>query len=246
MSKVIERFRLHLDGASVLRQICEPVRRSQLASVSPLLREMARMLTMHKGQGLAAPQLGVSLRLFVLAPERRNGRPLVVLNPRVLRTSRAQGVDWEACLSVPGHGALVERPQSVEVAFDTLSGTTVECVLRGDRARAFQHECDHLEGVHCLWRGRLQPHRWCGKVLVVRPRHVLGSAGRHHIRRVCVMRRGGLRARMVHRRLLLVHRGHVQQPDNGRYWVHRVPGGRVQCADQEHICLHRVRGGHVR
>jgi peptide deformylase len=72
---------------------------------------------------------------------------LVVLNPRVLRTSRAYGVDWEACLSVPGHGALVERPQSVEVAFDTLSGTTVECVLRGDRARAFQHECDHLDGV---------------------------------------------------------------------------------------------------
>ena len=142
-----ERFRLHLDGASVLRQVCEPVRRSQLASVSPLLGEMTRMLTLHKGQGLAAPQLGVSLRLFMLAPERRNGRPLVVLNPRVLRTSRAYGVDWEACLSVPGHGALVERPQSVEVAFDTLSGTTVECVLRGDRARAFQHECDHLDGV---------------------------------------------------------------------------------------------------
>ena len=142
-----ERFRLHLDGASVLRQVCEPVRRSQLASVSPLLGEMTRMLTLHKGQGLAAPQLGVSLRLFMLAPERRNGRPLVVLNPRVLRTSRAYGVDWEACLSVPGHGALVERPQSVDVAFDTLSGTTVECVLRGDRARAFQHECDHLDGV---------------------------------------------------------------------------------------------------
>ena len=137
---------LHVAGSPVLRTVCRAVGAHEFGELAPLLRAMKRTLREEDGQGLAAPQLGESLCVFLLAAERSSAQPLVVVNPRVLRRSKAVSVDWESCLSVPGYAALVERPRSVEVSFQTAGGKAIERVLRGQAARVFQHELDHLNG----------------------------------------------------------------------------------------------------
>ena len=83
-------------------------------------------------------------------------RPLVVLNPRILRRSKVHDLDWEGCLSIPDYAALVARPRRISVAYETLDGEYVEdCTLSSNAARVFQHEVDHLDGV--LYTERMIP-----------------------------------------------------------------------------------------
>jgi peptide deformylase len=123
---------------------------------------------------MAAPQLGVSQRLFVLAPlaDLLHGSkdaaaklspapdaklPLAVLNPRVRRRSNAMSAAWEACLSVPGYRGRVARHSSIDVDFVSGEGKRVTGTLSGYVARAFQHEVDHLNGI--LYIDRLHATR---------------------------------------------------------------------------------------
>lgn len=138
---------VQLAGASVLRAVARAVTPADAGALAPLLGAMKRyMPPASQHQGISAPQLGVSLRLFMFVAE-RSSAPLVALNPRVLRRSRAEVLDWEGCLSVPDYAALVSRPQQIDVEFETPAGDVERCVLSGDRARVFQHELDHLDGI---------------------------------------------------------------------------------------------------
>ncbi len=108
----------------------------------------------HEGVGIAAPQVGRSVRLFILAPK-SNSRypdavempPLAVINPRILRLHGPIEKDWEGCLSVPGFRGLVPRYREVDVAFHDRTGGGRTLTLSGFPARIFQHEYDHLEGI---------------------------------------------------------------------------------------------------
>lgn len=142
-SGTMQRHSLQVLGARVLRTPCEPVRLSEVAALRPLLQSMARVMKQENGMGIAAPQLGSSIRVFMMMAK---GRPLVVINPRIVRASRARAADWESCLSVPEYGALVERHCSVDVKFETINGATVQRMLHGNSARVYQHELDHLDG----------------------------------------------------------------------------------------------------
>ena len=139
-------FSLQLAGARALRSASRAVRPDELGALKPLLGAMQRVLNKKKAQGICAPQLGSPVRLFMLARDEEQP-PLVAINPRILRRSRERDVDWESCLSVPDHAALVSRPSRVSVEYSTLDGETVQHVLSGNRARVFQHELDHLDGV---------------------------------------------------------------------------------------------------
>jgi peptide deformylase len=145
-------YSLQRAGAAALRAAARPVRHDD--TLAPLLAAMEKLVLKEKAQGLSAPQMGAKLRLFMLA---RDGEDdgLVVLNPRILRRSRACHVDWEACLSVPEYAALVSRARRVAVEFETLDGETMTQTLTGNRARVFQHEIDHLDGV--LYTSRMIP-----------------------------------------------------------------------------------------
>jgi len=134
-------------GASVLRSSSRAVTVSELPQLGGLIGTMGRVLAETKGQGLSAPQLGEPLRLFMLAPSKGGGEPLVVINPRIVRRSREQSRGWEACLSIPDYAAVVPRAHTVEVDYKTRSWKRVSRVLKGDHARVFQHELDHLDGV---------------------------------------------------------------------------------------------------
>ncbi len=122
------------------------------------------IVTMHDsdGIGLAAPQVGVSLNLIVLdvpppdvgeRPAITPGEisllprmPLAMINPKLSDFSEQTEVRVEGCLSVPGVDGDVERPEFVQVTFQTLAGETVGYRCGGLLSRCIQHECDHLTG----------------------------------------------------------------------------------------------------
>jgi peptide deformylase len=151
-------------GASVLRARAQNVSTSLLATAElrHLVRLMSEVMRNAPGVGLAAPQIGVPLRVFVAEdleqriadlPEGRaaqRGRvalPLTVLvNPKLRAEGSEQVTFFEGCLSVRGYGALVPRWQSVSVSGVDAEGRPVALRLSGWPARIMQHELDHLDG----------------------------------------------------------------------------------------------------
>jgi peptide deformylase len=99
------------------------------------------------GRGLAAPQVGRPLRLFVMDASWKEGLPdpRVFVNPELAWTSEETDVAEEGCLSIPGRPRHVRRPVSCVLAFDGPGGRRSER-LGGFAARCAQHEVDHLDG----------------------------------------------------------------------------------------------------
>ncbi len=101
------------------------------------------------GIGLAAPQIGVMQRLFVMDCVKEEGetpRPMVLINPEVTWTSEDQSTYEEGCLSIPEQFADVERPAEVEVSWTDLDGQSHSEKFDGLWATCVQHEIDHLNG----------------------------------------------------------------------------------------------------
>ena len=140
-------LRLRYYGDPVLRKKAEPV-----SSVTPEIRELIAALfdTMYRerGIGLAAPQVGVSQRIFVVDVEREAGErlKLALVNPTLVLHAGVV-IAEEGCLSIPGIHADVKR--HAEVTFEGLdeNGARVTVRAEGLLARALQHELDHLDGV---------------------------------------------------------------------------------------------------
>lgn len=157
-------------GHPVLRQRCRPVT-EVTEEVITLVADMLDTMVEANGVGLAAPQVGVDLRLAVIDvshdPEcitflKVNGEdaeldsimPLVFINPE-LAFGQAKEFGMEGCLSIRGIRAEVRRPESVKATLPQLDGTVLEIETDGLLARALQHEIDHLNGV--LFVDRLPP-----------------------------------------------------------------------------------------
>jgi peptide deformylase len=131
-----------------LRRPAAPV-----AAVTPEVRRLADDLleTMYDapGIGLAAPQVGVGLRLLVMDCAKREDappRPMVLLNPEIVWTSAETSTYEEGCLSIPDHYAEIVRPAAVRVRWTGLDGTEAESHFTGLWATCVQHEIDHLNG----------------------------------------------------------------------------------------------------
>lgn len=113
-------------------------------SPKELIREMAKFMTDNGGVGLAAPQIGVKKRIFIMG----NFVKLVAcINPKIVSLSEERANDLEGCLSFPELFMKVKRPASAIVNYYTISGELVERELTGLEARVFLHEYDHLIGV---------------------------------------------------------------------------------------------------
>jgi peptide deformylase len=126
------------------------------AAVSGDVRALAADLldTMYDapGRGLAAPQIGAALRLFVMDATWKDGlrAPQVFVNPEILWRSDARATGPEGCLSLPGLTAQVERAVSVRLRWADLDGMAQEETLTGFAAICAQHEYDHLDGILTL------------------------------------------------------------------------------------------------
>lgn len=121
-------------------------------------REMFRLMYATKGVGLAAPQVGLNLRLMVFNAEGEEGRPdgeRVLCNPRIVSRVRTKESDEEGCLSFPGIYGQVVRPTGVTVEAQDLEGKSRRLQLEGWEARVFLHEFDHLDGI--LFIDRMSP-----------------------------------------------------------------------------------------
>ena len=166
---------MQLAGANVLRRVAHAVQPHDRHELAPLIARMTRILTSGHNQGISAPQLGESRRVFMLAQP--GDEPFAVVNPRVLRRSRELCVDWEKCLSIPGYAGLVERARRIQVEYETVDGDPISATLDGDASRVFQHELDHLDGI--LYTSRMIPGSFAHESLVEDRQH--GAARRASI-----------------------------------------------------------------
>ena len=122
----------------------------------PALENLAddMLETMHvsNGIGLAAPQIGLLQRMFVAElpedeDEPQSGKPFVLINPEVVKTSRGEIEGEEGCLSIPTWYGMVWRPEWVVVKAQDVQGKPIRIKAHGMLARVFLHEMDHLDGV---------------------------------------------------------------------------------------------------
>jgi len=114
-----------------------------------LAADMLETMYNAPGRGLAAPQVGVSLRMFVMDPTWKEGTqdPMVILNPVIETVSDTRVTMTEGCLSIPGIMVEVERPTAIRLRWTTLAGEETAADLTGAAARVAQHEIDHLDGI---------------------------------------------------------------------------------------------------
>jgi peptide deformylase len=132
-----------------LKQVSKPI-----TEVDDALRELARdmieVMYDEPGIGLAAPQLGAGVRMFVIDTEWSHEdvgkNPMVVLNPEI--SDREGEISWEeGCLSVPDYVASVDRHAKITLHATDLDGNPIEETVEGLRAVCIQHEVDHLDGI---------------------------------------------------------------------------------------------------
>lgn len=130
-----------------LRHKSKPIKRVD-AELRDAVRQMFDLMYAARGVGLAANQIDLPLRVFVVNLEARpdRGEELVFLNP-VIRLPKGSEVSEEGCLSLPDLYGPVVRPKQVTVSAYNLAGELVEARIEGMFARVVQHELDHLDGV---------------------------------------------------------------------------------------------------
>lgn len=140
-------------GNPVLRQTAQPILEVSDPQVQQLIDALIATVVTANGVGIAAPQVGQSCRLLIVAsqPNRRyphapSMAPTALINPRLIAHSDDQVKGWEGCLSIPGMRGLVPRYRAVEVEYTDRTGTVQRQVWTDFVARIFQHEFDHLEG----------------------------------------------------------------------------------------------------
>ena len=129
-------------GDEVLRRKCEPVTRFD-GELCKLLDDIKETLRDARGAGLAAPQIGVPVR--VAAVDVDEGY-FEFVNP-VFVWQKGEQVGAEGCLSVRGKSGIVDRPDKVKIIFYDRKGDRYSLVARGFFARAICHEFDHLDGI---------------------------------------------------------------------------------------------------
>ncbi|MBV8876796.1 MAG: peptide deformylase [Gammaproteobacteria bacterium] len=140
-------------GEPLLQRVAEPVTGFD-AQLLELLADMDDTMRALSGAGIAAPQIGVSLRvvIFELAdnPRYPHIAPVpytVLVNPLVTPVTAEQDEGWEGCLSVPGLRGLVPRHRRVRYRGYDQYGAPLDRTVEGFHARVVQHEVDHLDGI---------------------------------------------------------------------------------------------------
>lgn len=136
-----------------LSAVCAPVE-AITASVRALGRDLLETMYAAPGRGLAAPQVGVLSRMFVMDPQWKEGTPTpqVCINPDIIERGPDQTISDEGCLSLPGVTVPVRRCTAVKMVWTDLDGVVHDDALTGFAALCAQHELDHLDGILTLDR----------------------------------------------------------------------------------------------
>ena len=145
-------------GDPRLLRIAPPVERFNTPELHTLVADMFETMHSANGAGLAAPQIGVDLRvvIFGFARNERDSEKdadadavpeTVLVNPSIELIGKEEVEDWEGCLSVPGLRGVVPRIERLRYRGFDQHGNLIDRVAEGFHARVVQHECDHLDGI---------------------------------------------------------------------------------------------------
>lgn len=141
-------------GDPRLALVAQPVSQFDTPKLHQLIDDMRDTMTALDGAGLAAPQIGVSLRVVIFSnpgnsryPGHQSFPETVLINPFIEIIGEAQLGMWEGCLSVPGLRGFVERPANIRYRGYDQYGVEVDRSVSGFHAVVVQHECDHLDGI---------------------------------------------------------------------------------------------------
>lgn len=143
-------MKLLLMDNPALREVCPPVLPEELDYIKSLIPDMTKVLESEAGAALAANQVGIIKRFFLMS----NGT--LVINPEIIEMGPLEPFK-EGCLSIPGTSAETKRAQTIKVKYKDDAFNTVEVEYNGVDAVAFQHEIDHLDGK--LYTDQLAPMR---------------------------------------------------------------------------------------
>ena len=154
-------------GNPQLLEQAEKVRDIQSPEIQTLIGDMFDTMADANGAGLAAPQIGVSLRIVIFGvaanaryPEAEPVPSTVLINPEIELLGTELEAGWEGCLSIPGMRGLVPRHNHIRYRGLDEEGKHLEREAHGFHARVVQHECDHLDGI--LYPFRIENPRMFG------------------------------------------------------------------------------------
>jgi peptide deformylase len=132
----------------------QPVKAFGTPQLAELIADMRDTMAHLNGAGLAAPQIGVPLRVVIFGVTRNPRYPdaeevpdTVLVNPVITPLGEEMEEDWEGCLSVPGLRGVVQRFKRLRYQGFDESGLPIDRSVEGFHARVVQHECDHLDGI---------------------------------------------------------------------------------------------------
>ncbi|MCM2329303.1 MAG: peptide deformylase [Lysobacter sp.] len=141
-------------GHPVLRQVAVPVERFGTPELARLVGDMKDTMAHENGAGLAAPQIGESVRVVIFGvtanpryPDAEEVPFTVLVNPVITFLGEETEEGWEGCLSVPGLRGVVPRRTRLRYAGHDEEGRPIDRIAEGFHARVVQHECDHLDGI---------------------------------------------------------------------------------------------------
>jgi peptide deformylase len=154
-------------GDPRLLAVSQPVGEFGTLELENLLTDMRETMQNLNGAGLAAPQIGVGLRVVIFgfdeSPRYPDAEPVpytVLINPELTPLGDALVEDWEGCLSVPGMRGLVPRYRELRYTGFDAAGAPIDRTVRDFHARVVQHEVDHLDGI--LYPRRIRDLRLFG------------------------------------------------------------------------------------
>ncbi len=182
------RILMHPEDEKILRTPSTPVTRVD-KKTKALIRDMKDTLLDEAGVGLAAPQIGVLKRVFVIRlgqthdgdSDRELSQPIAVINPELVFESDMEERDYDACLSIPRLYGYTWRADKIKIRALDENGQPMEMELEGLDARAALHEMDHLDGVLFLDRIRDQDDLFIiqrgkdGQSVLIPIKHVIKS-----------------------------------------------------------------------
>jgi len=155
-------------GDPLLLRVSAPVRELNSPQLQELLTDMRDTMAALNGAGLAAPQIGVGLRVVMFGTGAPNPRypdtevvpPTILINPVLEPVGEQIEQDWEGCLSVPGMRGLVPRYTQLHYRGVDEQGRSIDRRVSGFHARVVQHEVDHIDGI--LYPMRVTDMRYFG------------------------------------------------------------------------------------
>lgn len=154
-------------GDPLLLQQAMPVVEFNTSALNGLIEDMFDTMAALHGAGLAAPQIGISLRVVIFGIEGNPRYPdvesvprTVLINPVLKIFDQETEAGWEGCLSVPGMRGLVNRYKKLSYTGFDQHGKSITRIASDFHARVVQHECDHLDGI--LYPMRIQDMRFFG------------------------------------------------------------------------------------